>query len=125
MPISNMPVATTEKRPGGLQRVQFARSPKMSTYLLFFGVGDFERVHRMVQGVDVGIVVKRGDTAIAAYALDATAELYGGRPPVDSPLTSSISLSTRNCSTISETVERCSAVSWAISAREIGPRSRT
>jgi aminopeptidase N len=47
----------------------------VSTYLLFFGAGDFERVHRVVQGVDVGIVVKRGDTANAAYALDATAEL--------------------------------------------------
>ena len=75
MAVSNMPVAGTEKLAGNLQRVQFAKSPKMSTYLLFFGVGDFERVHRMVEGVDVGIVVKRGDTAIAAYALDATAEL--------------------------------------------------
>ena len=75
MPISNMPVAATEKLAGGLQRVQFARSPKMSSYLLFFGAGDFERVHRTVQGVDIGIVVKRGDTANAAYALDATAEL--------------------------------------------------
>lgn len=75
MPISNMPVTATEKLAGGLQRVSFAKSPKMSTYLLFFGAGDFERVHRMVQGVDVGIVVKRGDTASAAYALDATAEL--------------------------------------------------
>ena len=75
MPVSNMPVAATEKLAGGLQRVQFARSPKMSSYLLFFGAGDFERVHRTVQGVDIGIVVKRGDTANAAYALDATAEL--------------------------------------------------
>jgi aminopeptidase N len=75
MPISNMPVASTDKLPGGLQRVRFARSPKMSTYLLFFGMGDFERVHRMVEGVDVGIVVKRGDTASASFALDATAAL--------------------------------------------------
>ena len=75
MPISNMPVAASEKLAGGLQRVTFAKSPKMSTYLLFFGAGDFERVHRVVQGVDIGIVVKRGDTANAAYALDATAEL--------------------------------------------------
>ena len=75
MPISNMPVASTDKLAGGLQRVQFARSPKMSTYLLFFGVGDFERVHRRVEGVDVGIVVKRGDTANAAFALEATAAL--------------------------------------------------
>jgi len=75
MPLSNMPVANTEKRPGGLQHVRFATSPKMSTYLLFFGAGDFERVHRTVSGVDVGIVVKRGDTAHAAYALDAAAKL--------------------------------------------------
>ena len=75
MPLSNMPVASTDALPGGLQRVHFARSPKMSSYLLFFGAGDFERVHRMVAGVDVGIVVKRGDTANAAFALDAAAAL--------------------------------------------------
>jgi aminopeptidase N len=68
-----MPVAATEKLPGEMQHVRFAKTPKMSTYLLFFGAGDFERVHRMVEGVDVGIVVKRGDTASAAFALDAAA----------------------------------------------------
>jgi aminopeptidase N len=75
MPLSNMPVATSDVIAGGLKRVHFARSPKMSTYLLFFGAGDFERVHRMVDGVDVGIVVKRGDKANAAYALDAASAL--------------------------------------------------
>ena len=75
MPLSNMPVASTDVIPGGLKRVHFARSPKMSTYLLFFGAGDFERVSRMVAGVDVGIVVKRGDTASAAYALDSASAL--------------------------------------------------
>jgi aminopeptidase N len=75
MPLSNMPVAGAAKLPNGLQRVRFAKTPKMSTYLLFFGAGDFERVHRTVAGVDVGIVVKRGDTAHAAFALDAAAAL--------------------------------------------------
>jgi aminopeptidase N len=75
MPVSNMPVAATDTVAGDKQRVRFAKSPRMSTYLLFFGVGDFERVHRMVEGVDVGIVVKRGDTANAAFALDAAADL--------------------------------------------------
>ncbi len=73
--IGNMPVAATEPLPGGLQRVRFATTPRMSTYLLFFGLGDFERVHREVAGVDVGVVVKRGDTAQAAYALDAAARI--------------------------------------------------
>jgi aminopeptidase N len=75
MPLSNMPVASTEKLSGGLQKVRFAQSPKMSTYLLFFGAGDFERVHRVVDGVDIGIVVKRGDMAHASFALDAAAKL--------------------------------------------------
>src|ERR1700678_3690460 len=69
--VSNMPVASTEDAPGGLVRVRFARSPKMSCYLLFFGLGDLERVHRDVDGTDVGVVVKRGDAAHAQYALDA------------------------------------------------------
>ena len=86
MALSNMPVAETTLLPGGLARTRFQDSPKMSSYLLFLGLGDFERVHRDVNGVDVGVVVKRGDTARAAYALDAAAHLlpyynsYFGKP---------------------------------------------
>jgi aminopeptidase N len=75
MAVGNMPIASTEPLPGNLKRVRFATTPKMSTYLLFFGLGDFERVHRDVAGVDVGVIVKRGDTAQAAYALDAAARI--------------------------------------------------
>lgn len=75
MAVGNMPAASTELLPGNLKRVRFAKTPKMSTYLLFFGLGDFERVHREVAGVDVGVIVKRGDSVQAAYALDAAAEL--------------------------------------------------
>ena len=75
MAIGNMPVASTEPLSGNLKRVRFATTPKMSTYLLFFGLGDFERVHRDVAGVDVGVIVKRGDGAQAAYALDAAARI--------------------------------------------------
>jgi len=75
MAIGNMPIAYSQALPGNLKRVRFATTPKMSTYLLFFGLGDFERVHRDVAGVDVGVVVKRGDTAQAAYALDAAARI--------------------------------------------------
>jgi aminopeptidase N len=72
---SNMPIASTEVLGGGLKRVHFAATPKMSSYLLFFGMGDFERVHRDVGGVDVGVLVKRGDTASGAFALDAAARI--------------------------------------------------
>ncbi len=74
MAISNMPVATTENR-GSTKTVHFAATPKMSSYLLFFGLGDFERVHRRVGEVDVGVVAKRGDAAISAFALEAAAQI--------------------------------------------------
>jgi hypothetical protein len=69
-------------------------------------------------------VVPKSTPMATASAVRSDSRI-GGRPPVDSPLTSSINPSIRNSSTISETVERCSAVSWAISAREMGPLSRT
>ncbi len=75
MAVSNMPLAKTDALPGGLARVHFATSPKMSSYLLYFGVGDFERVSKKVNGVDIGVVFKRGDADKAAYALDAAAHI--------------------------------------------------
>lgn len=75
MALSNMPISSVDNLPGGMKRVHFMPTPKMSCYLLYFGSGDFERVARTVNGVDVGIVVKRGDTGKAQYALDTVANL--------------------------------------------------
>jgi aminopeptidase N len=89
MAVSNMPVAVSTPMEGGLQRVRFAETPRMSTYLLFLGIGDFERIHREVDGVDVGAVVKRGDAAKAAYALEEAVALlhyYNGYFGVPYPL---------------------------------------
>jgi aminopeptidase N len=75
MAISNMPIATSESAGEGLVKVRFSQTPRMSPYLLFFGLGDLERVHRMVDGVDVGVIVKRGETASCAYALDTACKI--------------------------------------------------
>ncbi len=75
MPVSNMPVADTKPGPEGLTTTRFADTPKMSSYLLFFALGDFERIHRMVGKTDVGVVVRRGMTSQAQFALDAATEL--------------------------------------------------
>ena len=75
MALSNMPIARSEKLPGGLAKVSFQQSPKMSSYLLFFGAGDFDRIHREVNGVDVGVVVQKGDAAKAQYALDVASKI--------------------------------------------------
>jgi aminopeptidase N len=75
MAVSNMPIAKTESAGTGLKRVHFAQTPKMSSYLLFFGTGDFERLHRMVGNVDVAVIVKRGDAQRGRFALDFAAQL--------------------------------------------------
>ena len=75
MAVSNMPEAASEPAGAGLKRVRFAPTPRMSSYLLFFGVGDLERVSRQVQGIPVSVVIRKGQTAKAALALEAAAEL--------------------------------------------------
>jgi len=75
MAISNTPIASSQLLSGGLTRVAFATSPKLSSYLLFFGLGDFERISRKVDGVDIGVIVKRGDTDKAQFALDAASDI--------------------------------------------------
>ena len=72
--VSNTPEASSRPLPGGLKQVTFQPTPKMSPYLLFLAVGDLERVSRKVDGVDVGVVVRRGAAAKARYALDAASE---------------------------------------------------
>jgi DNA-binding NarL/FixJ family response regulator len=57
-----------------MRHVRFQSTPKMSSYLLHLSVGDLERVSRTIEGVDVGIVMRRGAGAMARFALDATAE---------------------------------------------------
>ena len=73
--LSNMPIAETRELQDGRQQVRFMTTPRMSTYLLYFGSGDFERAHRQVGGVDVGVVVRRGELANAEFALDAATRI--------------------------------------------------
>ncbi len=71
---SNMPVASSRVE-GKRQTIRFQPTPKMSSYLLHLTVGKLERVSRMVAGVDTGVVVRRGAGPLAAYALDASAQV--------------------------------------------------
>ncbi|MEW9570712.1 M1 family metallopeptidase [Rhodanobacter sp. Si-c] len=69
MAVSNMPVAAQDDVGSDLQRVRFAATPPMSTYLLFFGLGDFERISTRVDGTDIGLVAPRGTAAQGQFAL--------------------------------------------------------
>ncbi|MEQ1618302.1 MAG: M1 family metallopeptidase [Terricaulis sp.] len=71
MAVSNMPVARTANAGAGMTRTTFADTPSMASYLLFLAVGDFERVTRDVDGVELGVVVRRGQTGRVNEALAA------------------------------------------------------
>jgi len=73
--VSNMPAARVTRLAGGLARTRFQTSPRMSTYLLFLAEGDFQRITRRVNGVELGVVFRRGDAAAARDALDRAAQL--------------------------------------------------
>ncbi len=73
--ISNMPAASTKPLANGRKRVRFAPTPRMSTYLYFLGIGDFERITTKADGIEVGVAVNRGDTEKARYALGEAARI--------------------------------------------------
>jgi aminopeptidase N len=76
MAVSNMPIVKTEPLAGGLKRVHFAQTPKMSSYLLFFATGDFERLaKKSANGVEVGIVAPAGSGEQGRFALDSLVDL--------------------------------------------------
>jgi aminopeptidase N len=73
MAVSNMPITSKTAMPDGRSLVKFGLSPKMSTYLLFFGMGDFERATMMVDGTELGVITKKGSLSQAQFSLDASA----------------------------------------------------
>ena len=75
MAVSNMPIARSEEMGYGKKHVYFATTPRMSTYLLFFGLGDFERATVMSEGTEMGVITKKGALAQSRFALDESAAL--------------------------------------------------
>ncbi len=75
MAVSNMPVVERIDLGNGLTRVRFAPSPKMSTYLLFFGLGDFDRATAKAGATEVGVVTQKGLVEQARFALDSSVDV--------------------------------------------------
>ncbi|WP_240504357.1 M1 family metallopeptidase [Tsuneonella mangrovi] len=76
MAVSNMPIATSDDLGDGTKKVTFDTSPKMSSYLLFFGLGDFERgTMPAMPGVEAGIVAPAGSGSQKDFALKSLAPL--------------------------------------------------
>lgn len=68
---SNMPESKRVTLSADLVEISFLESPKMSTYLLAFCVGEFDFVQAMTKGgVLVKVYAPRGRSASCTYALD-------------------------------------------------------
>ncbi len=66
--LSNTPASGEEPLPDGRKLIRFERTPRMSTYLLFFGAGPFETVEDRSFRIPVRIVAPPGQ---AKYGADA------------------------------------------------------
>lgn len=69
--VSNMPVLSTAPASEGMKTVRFQTTPRMSTYLLSFNLGDFGRKVKHVGTTEIGVVTRTGETAKAEFALKA------------------------------------------------------
>jgi tricorn protease interacting factor F2/3 len=67
--ISNGPVLEEKDRGNGKKLVKFAQTPKMSTYLLFFGLGEFEFTEDM-RDVVLRVVTVPGKKEYARFGLE-------------------------------------------------------
>ena len=73
--ISNMPIAHETADGPGKKLVEFATSPKMSSYLVVLVAGDMDRIDRPADGTDVGVVTAAGKSDLGRYALDAATKI--------------------------------------------------
>ncbi len=80
--ISNMPIVREENVAGEMKLVNFAPTPRMSTYLLAMLVGEFEWIEGRTQdGVLVRVCTTPGKKELGQFALDEaikTLEFFGG-----------------------------------------------
>mgnify|MGYP003342475254 CR=1 FL=1 len=77
MVVSNLPAERTTTEADGRVRWHFPATPPMSTYLLFLGVGDFERTRVAVADdrLEAGIVTRRGVVQQGEFALKGSREV--------------------------------------------------
>jgi tricorn protease interacting factor F2/3 len=86
--ISNMPIAEQRPMPDGRKMVRFQQTPKMSTYLLFIGVGEFEFIEDARETI-IRAATMPGMTMHARFglefgrkALEFCEQYYGIRYPL-------------------------------------------
>ena len=74
--ISNMPVISKKKTETKIL-YKFVRTPIMSTYLLYLGVGEFEYLHGKLRNIKIRIVTTKGNKNKGKLSLDFTKKFLG------------------------------------------------
>ncbi|WP_029623888.1 M1 family metallopeptidase [Sphingomonas sp. PAMC 26617] len=83
---SNMPATSVTRQADGSKLYRFAETPKMSSYLMFLGMGDVERKTVMAGKTEIGIITRRGVVDQGDYSLAQAKRLltyyndYFGQP---------------------------------------------
>lgn len=83
---SNMPTSSIDKQADGTKLYHFDVTPKMSSYLLFLGMGDVERKTIQDGKVEIGVITRRGVVDQGDYALQSAKRVldyyndYFGQP---------------------------------------------
>jgi aminopeptidase N len=72
---SNMPVASKTTNAAGKTVWKFQPSPKMSSYLLYLGMGNVERKTVMAGKVEIGVITRKGVVDQGDYALASAKRL--------------------------------------------------
>jgi aminopeptidase N len=87
--VSNTPVIKTAPVGTSHERVTFAPTPVMSTYLVVLTAGDFDQIHTVADGIKLGAYATRGKGPQMQYALHVMAQLmpyydsyYGVKFPI-------------------------------------------
>ncbi len=76
MVVSNMPVSSETDAGNGMKHVVFETTPKMSTYLLFLGLGEFDRATAKGRdGTEIGVIAQKGKVDQAQFALQAGGDI--------------------------------------------------
>jgi aminopeptidase N len=73
--ISNMPVAHEAPAGPGMKKVDFATTPKMSSYLVVLVAAEMDRIDQTVDGTDIGVDAIAGKGEQGRYALQVATQI--------------------------------------------------
>ncbi|MGC8530258.1 MAG: M1 family metallopeptidase [Leptospirillia bacterium] len=73
--VSNMPEESREGDGAGGTRIVFARTPRMSTYLLHLSIGRWDRISTVAAGVEISVYAPPGRARDGEFALEVARRL--------------------------------------------------